>query len=200
VLLLIMVMIVVMKGSAMNSKLLKVCAAVMLIAGAGNVVGDPTPGTTDKSSKKRRAVKYSETTAEVKAEVKVLVDVEFDGQKQERNLISSDGNAIPGEFKFKVNRISAGYGLKFEPTGNLEVDEKGRVSLKDADGDKLDVGLTLMDGEQNVVQINFGSPIRFNPNTHKTGEWVLSFIPELKDDVYETVYSGGVKISVVATN
>lgn len=199
-LLLIMVMIVVMKGSAMNSKLLKVCAAVMLIAGVGNVVGDPTPGTTDNSSKKRRAVKYSETTAEVKAEVKILVDVEFDGEKQERDLISKDGKAMPGEFKFKVSKISAGYGLKFEPTGNLEVDEKGGVALKDADGDKLNVALTLTDGGRSVVNFDFNQPLRFNPNTHKTGEWTLRFVPQLSGDMYETVYSGGVKISVVAIN
>ncbi len=195
-----MLLIVVMKGSAMNSKLLKVCAAVMLIAGVGDVEGDPTQSVNSNSSKKRRAVNYSTTTAEVKAEVKVLVDVEFEGTKQERDLISKEGKAIKGEFKFKVNHISAGYGLKFEPTGGLEVDENGNVSLKDNDNDKLDVGLTLTDGGGSPVNFSFSDPLRFNPKLHKMGEWTLSFVPKLSDNIYETVYSGGVKISVIATN
>ncbi len=184
----------VMKGSSMNSKLLKVCAAVMLIAGAGSVWCESTGG----SSGKRRIVSYSNTVAEVKAEVQVLVDVEFEGEKQEKSLISKDGKCINGVFKFNVKRIAAGYGLRFEPTGGLTVKEKGSVLLN-KDGDELNVQLMLRDGEDAPIDFKLGETLLFNPRIHKTGEWKLEFSPQVKDTTYESTYSGGVKISVVST-
>jgi hypothetical protein len=178
----------------MNSKFLKVCAAVVLIGCAGSAWCEPTGG----SSSKRRIVSYSETTAKVKAKVQVIVDVEFGDNKQEMSLISPDGKCVNGIFKFKVNRIAAGYGLKFELTGNSEKNGKGLMSLKDQDGDKLDVQLTLKDGADALIDFDLGEALSFNPNKHTVGEWKLEFSPQVKDTSYESTYSGGVKISVVS--
>ena len=176
----------------MNSKLLKVCAAVMLIASAESVLcvdGEAKPRFTPVSSE-----------AKLEAKVKALVLVEFNENQETFSLVKDDGEAETDEdkltFKFKVNTIAVGYGLKFETTGNLGEGDNGLV-LRDDNGNELPILVTLRDGADRPVAFRLDETVRLNRD-HNAGEWKLQFATELKDDTVQGTYSGGVKITLVA--
>ena len=179
----------------MNSKLLKVCAAVMLIAGAENVMCDPA------ASNKRFTSVSAEAT--VKAEVKALVLVDFEGNRQELSLIKDDGEEETDDeklsFSFNVKKVAIGYGLRFEPIGNLKKGKNGETVLCNSNGQQLPISVVLMDGENQPVDFKLSENLPFRSN-YAAGKWKLKFSTELTNDTLQGVYTGGVKISVVATD
>ena len=188
----------------MNSKLLKVCAAVMLVAGAGDGVCDPSNsslGSKDGVVPRRQIVNKPETDISIEAKVKVLVNVEFDNNVQTLSLIGDDGQEETDEnkcvYKFKINSLACGYGLKFESSDHQT--EDGLIVMKSDDGCELKIDSILFDGENKQIAASFiGNIVPFDTKKQSTGEWKLKLRAMLQDDVCEGTYKGKIKISVVA--
>lgn len=175
----------------MNIKLLKVCAAIMLIVGAGDVVCQAT-------GEKRFTPAVAE--AKIEAKVKALVLVDFDGDKKMLSLVKENGeeetDADKTEFCFNVKSVAAGYGLLFMATGNLKEDNGG-FWLQDNKGQKLPISIDLRDGEGDLIPFKLNQNIPFEED-YKAGQWKLKVSTELDNNTFVGDYTGGIKISVVA--
>ena len=180
----------------MSGKLLKICAAVMLIASAGDVVyGEP------KATEGGRRFTSTSAEAKIEAKVKALVLVDFGGDSKMLSLVKENGeeetDADKTEFCFNVKSVAVGYGLLFEAIGNLKGDNNGAFWLHDDEGQKLPILIDLRDGEDSSIPFKVNQNIPFSEN-YKAGQWKLKVSTELKSDTLVGDYTGGIKISVVA--
>ena len=99
----------------MGGKLLKVCAAVMLIAGAGSVGADPCM----KGS--------NEVSMDVSARVIAQVAIMCDGEKKTLKLFDEKGEEAAKEdrtFKFTVKNVAASSKIVVKPGRNTSYDKR----------------------------------------------------------------------------
>lgn len=199
-LLLIMVMIVVMKGSAMNSKLLKVCAAVMLIAGAGNVVGDPC------------LKGANEVYMDVSARVIAQVAIECGDEKKTLKLFDEKGEKARKEdrqFKFKVKNIATSSKIEVKSGKNTDYDEESGSWIiynskavdgpqKKQDNNKIEFSLHLV-GADGKERTGFdGKSYTFKEGDIE-GDWSIEAQPSpLQETTEDGDYLGSLVIQVSA--
>lgn len=148
--------------------------------------------------------RFTSVSAEAKleAKVKALIVVEFDQNQKTLSFVKDDGQEETDEdkqtFFFTVKTAAVGYGLKFEPTGNLKKDTQGSLALYNDEGDKLPIMATLKDGKGEVVGFKINEIVPFKTTSY-TGKWSLKFSSVLTNETAQGTYSGGVKITVVPT-
>jgi len=158
----------------MNNKLLKLCVAVALIAGAEDGVCARGGGT---SSNRERVFERSETSVGVEAKVKALVNVEFGNQGQTLSLVGDDGSKDTknNTYKFEVNSFAVGYALRFDlldSQGNLRKDED--TVIENDDGDKLKIVGRLLDGKDKFQSLVSVAKFRLTRKSSLLGNGNLS--------------------------
>lgn len=153
----------------MNGKLLKVCAAVMLIVGAGDAVcqGPGSNGGATSGSAEARQDGWSDwgdsVSVNVTGKINAVVKVRCGDKSRDLVFYGDDGKKTSDEerkFPFQVRCLASGCNVKFKPTGGLKFSngrwfinggEKGKdvlplsIVLEDPDGSKQDLKADTLD-------------------------------------------------------
>ena len=184
----------------MNSKLLKVCAAVMLIAGVGNAGAEPCM----KGS--------NEISMDVSAKVVAQVAIMCDGEKKTLKLFDEKGEKAGKEdrtFKFTVKNVAASSKIVVKPGRNTSYDE-GNASWiiynskasnddqkkQDRNRVKFSLDLTGADGK---VRDDFDGKSYTFKKEDTSGSWVIEANPSpLRGETEDGEYKGSLIVQVSA--
>ncbi len=197
-----MLLIVVMKGSAMNSKLLKVCAAVMLIVGAGSVWSESTGG----ESKTRGTFQSASNSVQLAAKVQAVMSVEWGDSTKKFNLYKDSGNVEDVDsrtFSFSTERVGVGYKLKFTGVDGLELvpgaEDNMAWTMKCTNSDStIRLGLMLKGDGADKCAITSGER-EFEAADEGIKKWEIVFQPQEQDSNTEIgTYEGRLKIEILA--
>ncbi len=173
----------------MGSKLLKVCAAVMLIVSAGSAMGND-------ASERFTPTSFEAT---LNADVKAVVVCEYE-QGQSISLVKQNGSLEDEEKRkvcFKITNVASGFALVLEAGNGLLV-EGQQANLTAADGEKLPIQFSLQNGESKNIDFSWGETVPFDEKAHRDGEWCIKASVDLKNNTKVGNYSGKIKISIVA--
>ena len=203
----VVIVFFVVKGSIMNSKLLKVCAAVMLIAGTGDVMGNG--GSIEGAGGAKEDGRSVQIGMEAK--VKAVLSIKSsDGNESSLQLYNDDGSKTEESkrtHKVKVDLIGDDYELRLSGVTLKKSEDSSdhRVWVlprnKEGENDtkkgelKVAISVTGPDDEERYIDdysMNFSEG-------DTSGEW--SFLvdpPELKGKrIFGGNYSATLKIEVV---
>lgn len=208
-------LVIVVKGSTMNSKLLKVCSAVMLIAGAGNVwsVGGDGGTHSQTNGGSSSPAEIGGATVGVSCKIKASVNVGFKGDNKEVELFDEDGSKKSTEertYTFSIEKVATNLKLLFLPQSSMDFDSSGadgymwKIKNEKSD-DELSVKLTLISplGKESVVMDTSRTFEEEYDHTADADEgnckWKLRFDPQiLTSKIKDGSYKGSLFIKVEA--
>lgn len=124
----------------MNIKLLKVCAAIMLIVGAGDVVcqGDEGGSSSVETPQNEWSGWGDNVSVSVTGKIEAIVKVRCGNKEKKLVFFQSNGQKTSESertFPFQVRCIASNCKVDFKPAGNLRFDGgKWTITNKDGDG------------------------------------------------------------------
>ncbi len=203
--------ILVVKGSIMNSKLLKICAAILMIAGAGNVVGMDkglTSNNHDVGKKEQSIPEEKSSELQVEGIVKAVLEVKFGEESKIIKLIEDDGKTMTDDkdrqFDFSVDTNCANPKIKLEPVKQFEFEDGKGWSLTDGTGKyklKVNIALQHNNGKEfdDIAWDQSGSSHSIKKEDRRGNTaWRLFFEPYLDKAQEPGIYAGAVKVVIDA--
>lgn len=203
----------VVKGSMMNSKLLKVCAMVMLIVGAGDVmsmdmVETPRNSTSEGESQELGSNVMSKTSQlKVSGLIEARLGVEgFDGTKGDINLLEKDGKTPTPEenrrFDFSVDTNGINPKIKLEGVDGFEFETGQGWFITSQEGTsklQVDIALKKLEGSNYEDKCWEGSASIYTiQHGEKNASWRLVFDPVVSPEQERGRYIGSVKVTIVS--
>lgn len=190
-------------GNIMNGKLLKVCAAVMLIAGMGNADAAPYGKKGDKS-------------LVVNMSTKIIAQVSMESPDGERKVLKfyndngSKADDKDREIEFKVRNVAASPEIIIEAGNNVIYDNGGWYvlnskavsdSLKKNENYNLGFSLSLLGPDGKVRKLEGGKKYQVVKGDEDSDgrSWVLRVDPDdLTESIEDGEYRGSLKIRLEA--
>ena len=205
----------VVKGSMMNSKLLKVCAMVMLIVGAGDVMSmdtamiqKPKSSASEKVDQKPESYVMSESSQlNVSGLIEARLGVTgFDGTKGDINLLEKDGKTPTPEenrrFDFSVDTNGINPKIKLEGVDGFEFETGQGWFITSQEGTaklQVDIALKKLEGSNYEDKCWEGSASIYTiQHGEKNASWRLVFDPVVLPEQERGKYIGSVKVTIVS--
>ena len=203
----------------MSGKLLKICTAVMLVTGMGDVVCQGGDGAMDLEagpsySVKRKAEDYGwrdSVSASVKCEVRAIVKVKSDEDSKELRLFNADGTTTDESertFEFKILSVGTkgtvtvkgGNGMEYVEQGKWNIFAEGYAST--GRGVPYVTALLEMYDEFNnrvMLDDNNSASVDRRGNFSNEEKWKLILKPSpLNDKTESGTYRGNLNVTVSA--
>lgn len=203
----------VVKGSMMNSKLLKVCAMVMLIVGAGDVMSMDMVETPSNSTSEGESQELGSNVMSKTSQLKVSGLIEarlgvtgFDGTKGDINLLEKDGKTPTPEenrrFDFSVDTNGINPKIKLEGVDGFEFETGQGWFITSQEGTaklQVDIALKKLEGSNYEDKCWEGSASIYTiQHGEKNASWRLVFDPVVSPEQERGKYIGSVKVTIVS--
>lgn len=203
----------VVKGSMMNSKLLKVCAMVMLIVGAGDVMSMDMVETPSNSTSEGESQELGSNVMSKTSQLKVSGLIEarlgvtgFDGTKGDINLLEKDGKTPTPEenrrFDFSVDTNGINPKIKLEGVDGFEFETGQGWFITSQEGTaklQVDIALKKLEGSNYEDKCWEGSASIYTiQHGEKNASWRLVFDPVVLPEQERGKYIGSVKVTIVS--
>ncbi|MBO7454070.1 MAG: hypothetical protein J6T91_01640 [Alphaproteobacteria bacterium] len=198
----------------MNIKLLKVCAAIMLIVGAGDVVCQGTNSMeVDGNASKKRKIEIDgwgdSVSANVSGQVQAVVKVRSGGKEKELKLFDVDGTESKEEdrtFDFEILvmgvgaaiKVEGGNGMQSVQNGIWNVFPEGYGTAGQNEKSSIQVQLVMYNASGERVELdNENSAKITGSNFKESWKIVLEPLP-VKEDSVGKKYVGSLNVVVSA--